>query len=130
MSTDQWQAVAVASQGKTHRSADRSHPGSNQLPTHGRTWITMRRTLISAGSTLTAIALSATGALAAGGVSAVATGNGKAVSAAARADYSSGQDRGAAVSALARQHGALVSAAAQAPAQAKTPAAHANRLAH
>ena len=91
----------------------------------------MRRTLITAGSTVTAIALSATVALAGGGVSDTAKGHGQAVKAVAQAaDYVSGKARGEAVSALAKQHGAIVSAAAKAQGAAAAAAGKANGQAH
>lgn len=91
----------------------------------------MRRTLITAGSTVTAVALSATVALAGGGVSDVAKGHGAAVKAVAQAaDYVSGKARGEAVSALAKQHGALVAAAAKAQGAANAAAGKAKGQAH
>ena len=83
----------------------------------------MRRTMLSIGAALTAIALSATIVLAGGGVSDTAKGHGEAVKAVAQAaDYVSGKARGEAVSALAKQHGEEVSAAAKALAEAKAAA--------
>ena len=83
----------------------------------------MRRTLITIGTTLSALALSAGVAFASGGMSATAKGHGQAVSAVAQAaDYVSGQARGEAVSTLAKQHGAAVSAAAKAQGQANAAA--------
>jgi hypothetical protein len=91
----------------------------------------MRRTLMTAGSALTAITLSATVALAAGGVSDTAKGHGDAVKAVAQAaDYVSGKARGEAVSALAKQHGALVSAAARAQGAAAAAAGKAKGQDH
>jgi hypothetical protein len=82
---------------------------------------------MTAGSTVTAVALSATVALAAGGVSATAKGHGQAVKEVAQAaDYVSGKARGEAVSALAKQHGALVSAAARAQGAANAAAGKAH----
>jgi hypothetical protein len=75
----------------------------------------MRRTLTAIGATLTTATLTASVALAGGGVSGVAKGHGQAVSEVANAvTYVSGKARGEAVSALAKQHGAIVSAAARA----------------
>ena len=91
----------------------------------------MRRTLISAGTGLTAITLSATVALAGGGVSDTAKGHGDAVKAVAQAaDYVSGKARGEAVSALAKQHGALVAAAARAQGAANAAAGKAKGQGH
>lgn len=91
----------------------------------------MRRTLTSAGATVTAVALSATVVLAGGGVSDTAKGHGEAVKAVAQAaDYVSGKARGEAVSALAKQHGALVSAAARAQGAANAAAGKAKGQAH
>ncbi len=75
----------------------------------------MRRLIPLIAGPLGVVALSASVALAAGGVSGVAKGHGAAVSDVAQAvDYVSGKARGEAVSALAKQHGAIVSAAAKA----------------
>ena len=83
----------------------------------------MRRTIKAAGGTVAALALTASTALAGGGVSDVAMGHGDAVKEVAQAaDYVSGQARGEAVSALAKQHGAEVSAAAKAMAETKAEA--------
>jgi hypothetical protein len=83
----------------------------------------MRRSITTIGTAVTAVALSASVALAAGGVSGTAKGHGQAVSAVAKAaDYVSGKARGEAVSALAKQHGAAVSAAAKAQGQANAAA--------
>jgi hypothetical protein len=78
---------------------------------------------ITAGSTITAVALSTSVALGSGGMSAVAKGHGQAVKEVAQAaGYVSGKARGEAVSALAKQHGAAVSAAARAQGQANAAA--------
>jgi len=83
----------------------------------------MRKIITTTGTAVTAIALSASVALAGGGVSDVAKGHGEAVKAVAQAaDYVSGKARGEAVSALAKQHGAAVSAAAKAQGQANAAA--------
>ena len=75
----------------------------------------MRKIITTTGSAVTAIALSASVALAGGGVSGTAKGHGAAIKAVAQAaDYVSGKAHGEAVSALAKQHGAAVSAAAKA----------------
>ena len=75
----------------------------------------MRKLIKATGTAATAVALSASVALAGGGVSNVAKGHGQAVKEVAQAaDYVSGKARGEAVSALAKQHGAAVSAAARA----------------
>src|SRR5262245_25248771 len=102
-----------------------------RMPTHGSTRRTMRRTLMTAGSTVTAVALSATVALAGGGVSDIAKGHGEAVKAVAQAaGYVSGKAHGEAVSALAKQHGAIVSAAARAQGQANAAAGKAKGQQH
>jgi len=91
----------------------------------------MRRIVTTIGTAGTAIALSASVALAAGGVSATAKGHGQAVSEVAQAaGYVSGKARGEAVSALAKQHGALVSAAARAQGAANAAAGKAKGAAH
>ena len=84
----------------------------------------MRWKLITTtGAAVTAVALSASVALAGGGVSSVYKGHGEAVKAVAQAaDYVSGKAHGEAVSALAKQHGAVVSAAAKAQGQAHAAA--------
>ena len=75
----------------------------------------MKKLISTTGAAVTAVALSASVALAGGGVSGTAKGHGEAVKAVAQAaDYVSGKARGEAVSALAKQHGATVSAAAKA----------------
>jgi hypothetical protein len=75
----------------------------------------MRRILSTIAGAATIATLTATVALAGGGVSGVATGHGQAVSAVTDAvTYVSGQAKGAAISALAKTHGATVSAAAKA----------------
>ena len=84
---------------------------------------TMRRTLTISAGTISAVALSASVALAGGGVSSVAKGHGEAVSDVAKAaDAVSGKSHGEAVSAVAKQHGAAVSAAARAQGQANAAA--------
>jgi hypothetical protein len=81
----------------------------------------MRRTLITTGTALAAIALSASVALA--DQSAIAKGHGAAVADVAKAvTYVSGRARGEAVSALAKTHGATVSAAARVQAEANAAA--------
>jgi hypothetical protein len=91
----------------------------------------MRRTLMTTASTISAVALSATVALAGGGVSDTAKGHGQAVKEVAQAaDYVSGKARGEAVSALAKQHGALVSAAAKAQGAANAAAGKAKGQEH
>ena len=83
----------------------------------------MRRTIATTGATVSALALSATVALAGGGVSGVATGHGEAVADVAKAaETVGGKAHGEAVSAIAKQHGALVAAAAKAQGQANAAA--------
>jgi len=83
----------------------------------------MRRPVTVIAGSATAIALSASIALAGGGVSGVAKGHGQAVKEVAQAaDYVSGKARGEAVSALAKTHGAAVSAAAKAQGAANAAA--------
>jgi uncharacterized protein HemX len=84
----------------------------------------MRRRIVTTSATaISAVALSATVALGAGGVSVVATGHGKAVSEVAKAaEAVSGKSHGETVSAIAKQHGKEVSAAARAQGQANAAA--------
>jgi hypothetical protein len=84
----------------------------------------MRKKIISTtGTAVTAIALSASVALAGGGVSGVAKGHGEAVSeVASSAEFVSGKAHGEEVSALAKQHGAIVAAAAKTQGQANAAA--------
>jgi len=83
----------------------------------------MRKILATTGASATALALSATVALAGGGVSGVAKGHGEAVADVAKAAETVGsRAHGDAVSAIAKQHGAEVSAAAKALGEANAAA--------
>jgi hypothetical protein len=83
----------------------------------------MRRALTTTAGTIALGALSASVALAGGGVSGVAKGHGEAVAEVAKAvEALEGQSHGEAVSAIARLHGAAVSEAARAQGAAKAEA--------
>ncbi|HXG26811.1 MAG TPA: hypothetical protein VNL94_08180 [Candidatus Binatia bacterium] len=90
----------------------------------------MRRALTTTAGTIAIGALSASVALAGGGVSDVAKGHGEAVSEVAKAvEALEEQSHGQAVSAIAKQHGAAVSEAAKAMAAEKAAAGKAKGLA-
>ena len=87
----------------------------------------MRRTITTAAGTIAIGALSASVALAGGGVSDVAKGHGEAVSEVAQAvEAVSDATHGETVSAIARQHGEAVREAAKAMAEEKAAAGKAN----